>query len=92
VPPERARPPNFEAKPFWEGKVMANGEMLICEARVKSYILRRAAEMRKGWTCKRVSKEAVEDINTNLRLTIDKMIQAHPTLGVTFKTRSTRRK
>ena len=48
-----------------------NGEVLICEAHVKEYILRRAVDMRPGWTCKRVSKVALDDINTTLRLTID---------------------
>lgn len=66
---------------------MSNGEVLICEAHVKNYILRRAAEIRRGWTCKRVSQQAIDDINTALRLKIDEMIKSHPSIGVTFKTK-----
>lgn len=71
---------------------MSNGEVLICEAHVKRYILKRAVFFRPGWPCRRVSDTALEDINTDLRIKIDNMIKAHPTLGVTFQTRTRKRK
>jgi hypothetical protein len=73
-------------------RIMANHEMLICEAHVRDYILGKTPVLRPGWTCKRVSKEALEDINAQLKTKINNMIREHPTLGVTFKTRTTKRK
>lgn len=58
---------------------------LINVAHVKTLILRRTAELRKGWTCTRVSRSALEDINTKLRLMIDRAIKSHPSVGQTFK-------
>ena len=64
---------------------MANNGILICEAHVRDYILRRCAEMRTGWECTRVAGQVLEDLNAQLRTRIDKAIHAHPSVGKTFK-------
>ena len=65
-------------------KIMANNS-LINRAHLHKYILCRAAEMRKGWNCKRVSKQTIDDLETKFRLMVDKSIHGHPTIGQTFK-------
>lgn len=62
---------------------MANN-ILICESHVKAYILARAKTLRPGWPCRRVSKQALNEINARVRVMVDKMIKSHPTLGKTF--------
>ena len=64
--------------------LMSNGD-LICRSHVKGYILRMAKVIRPGWTCRRVSGQALDQINAKVRTMINDMIRSHPTVGQTFK-------
>jgi len=59
--------------------------LLINTSHVKQYILRRAPEIRPGWEFRRVSRAALADIDTRLRLMIDRSLERHPSIGCTFK-------
>lgn len=63
---------------------MQNGH-LINREQCKQYILARSKEMRPGWDCHRVSKKALDDLNTKIRLLLYSAIQRHPSVGKTFK-------
>lgn len=58
---------------------------LLNRAAIKKYILDKANNMRPTWGCTRVSKEAVEAIESKLRALIVAQVQAHPSIGKTFK-------
>ena len=68
-----------------------NGD-LICRSHVADYIKRRSPELRPGWPLSRVSAEALDEINTKVRLMLDSMIASHPSIGKTFKLRAAKRK
>ncbi len=57
---------------------------LINRQNVREYILKRAAA-RPGWDCKRVSGQALFEINAMLQDRLNKLVRAHPTVGKTFK-------
>jgi hypothetical protein len=58
---------------------------LLNKAKVRQYILDTTARLRPGWTCTRVSGEAVDRIEAKLRAMIRTQIQGHPTKGQTFR-------
>ena len=58
---------------------------LVNVKHVKEFILEKVESMRPGWKCERVSKEALDMIEAQLRASIIRMVQQHPTKGVTFK-------
>ncbi len=57
---------------------------LINSKEVKAFILRYARDNRKGWNCTRVSDRALNVINANLMVMIQKAVKSHPTIGKTF--------
>ena len=57
---------------------------LINRAEVRRLILERAPLVRPGWACTRVSGAALEQIETGLRVKIDRMLAEHPSIGQTF--------
>ena len=59
--------------------------LLICESHLRKHILERTKTLRSHLKITRVSKGAIQDFDTYLRLYIDKRIQAHPTKGRTFE-------
>ena len=59
-------------------------DMLLNVSHVKSYIRRRQPEIRPGFQFERISRQAIEDIDTKVRLIIDASLKAHPTVGKTF--------
>jgi len=58
---------------------------LLNRKAVRRYALLRAAEMRKGWTPTQVRKEFIDDLETLLKLKIDKVIHAHPSVGKSLR-------
>ncbi|MHC4745385.1 MAG: hypothetical protein ACYS8Z_26020 [Planctomycetota bacterium] len=59
-------------------------DMLLNVSHVKSYIRRRQPEIRPGFQFERISRQAIEDIDTKVRLIIDASLKAHPSVGKTF--------
>ncbi len=59
-------------------------DMLLNVSHVKSYIRRRQPEIRPGFAFERISRQALEDIDTRVRLIIDASLKAHPSVGKTF--------
>ena len=57
---------------------------LINRKGVKEYIVRKAEATRFGWDCNRVSKQALDDIESFIRSRIDRAIHSHPSKGKTF--------
>lgn len=57
----------------------------INRAALKKRILDRAEKLRPGWTCTRVSKEALDDIEAHVLARLDALIRTHPNLGKTFR-------
>ena len=57
---------------------------IINRKALKKYILRRAAELRPGWDCRRVGAVAIDDIDFFLKRKVDSMVSRHPTRGKTF--------
>jgi hypothetical protein len=62
---------------------MSNG--LINRKACKDTILRMCKEMRLGWTCTQVSKQALDDLETKVRMVIQRAVHSHPSVGKTFK-------
>ena len=58
---------------------------LICASRVKQLIRDKVKTMRPGWDCKLISKSAIDELEAKFRVMIIRAIQAHPTIGKTFK-------
>jgi len=58
---------------------------LLNRTRVREFILDTTKRVRPGWTCTRVSEQALDQINARLRALVIQMIESHPTLGKTFK-------
>jgi len=58
---------------------------LIYASRVKQLIRDKVKTMRPGWDCKLISKSAIDQLEANFRAMIIRTIQAHPTVGKTFK-------
>ena len=59
---------------------------LLNRAAVKKYILAKCKSERPGWNCQHVSARAINEIDTFLRLRIEKSVSIHPTKGKTFLT------
>ena len=59
--------------------------MLLNQKHTRQFILEKAARLRPGWKCERVSAEALEHIEAKLREMIIRMVESHPTIGRTFK-------
>lgn len=59
-------------------------DMLLNVSHVKSYIRRRQPEIRPGFQFERISRQAIQDIDTKVRLIIDASLKAHPSVGKTF--------
>ncbi|MHC4617226.1 MAG: hypothetical protein ACYTEQ_05675 [Planctomycetota bacterium] len=70
---------------------MKNGS-LINRAHCRHHILEMAKVLRPGWHCRRVSGEALDEIDAKLRTMINGLIRSHPTVGVTFKLHASKRK
>lgn len=51
----------------------------------KGFILRICEAKRKGWECKRVSKQALDEIEAFVKNKIIESVHRHPSNGVTFK-------
>ena len=66
-----------------KGKNMA--QELINTKACKEFALEWAKENRRGWTTKRVSKQFLDDLNTKVRLIIQRAVNSHPSVGVTIK-------
>ncbi len=62
----------------------SGAESLLCRTHVKSYILRRAKELRAVWHPDRVSEQAMEDLEYKVKALLDRAITRHPTKGKTF--------
>ncbi|KPK73018.1 MAG: hypothetical protein AMJ84_02975 [Acidithiobacillales bacterium SM23_46] len=62
---------------------MANNSFLINRKHVRHYARLRVQELRPEWGADRVSRQFLDDLNTLLRLMIDKSIRKHPTIGRT---------
>jgi hypothetical protein len=58
--------------------------MLINRAECKRYILQAAERVRPGWTCRRVSRQALDVIEARLRHIITDALKRHPARGCTF--------
>jgi len=58
---------------------------LLNRKAVRRYALMRAAEMRKGWRPTRVRKKFLDDIETLMKLKIDKAIHSHPSVGKSLR-------
>ena len=51
----------------------------------KDYILKQCDKKRLGWECKRVSKKALDEIESFVLIKIQESVHRHPTVGKTFK-------
>ena len=51
---------------------------------VKKHILHRCKLVRPGWDCRRVSKQALVEIEAFIIFKINESIRRHPTKGKTF--------
>jgi hypothetical protein len=58
---------------------------LVNQAAMKRYLLDRAQVLRPALGMKRVSDEALEDLESRLRNLADNMIRRHPCMGRTIK-------
>jgi hypothetical protein len=58
---------------------------LINRSEVKRYLLARAQMLRPALGMKRVSNEAVQRLESKLRLMADELIRQHPSMGSTIK-------
>lgn len=58
---------------------------LINRSHCKKFALRWAKENRKGWDPERVAKQFLDDLDTMLRIQMQKAIQHHPSVGKTIK-------
>jgi hypothetical protein len=58
---------------------------LVNRTEVKRYLLDRARLLRPTLDMKRVSNEAVQSLESKLRLMADELIRRHPSLGRTIK-------
>ena len=58
---------------------------LVNRAEVKLYLLDRARLLRPALGMKRVSNEAVQSLDSKLRLMADELIRQHRTMGRTIK-------
>ncbi len=58
---------------------------LVNRTRVKRYLLERARHLRPALGMKRVSNEAVQSLESKLRMMADELIRQHPSLGRTIK-------
>ncbi len=59
-------------------------DSLLNRKAVKKHILRRCETYRLGWECKRVSKQALDEIDAFVRYKINESVHRHPTIGKTF--------
>ena len=50
----------------------------------KKFILRICESKRQGWECKRVSKQAIDELEAFLINKIIESVQSHPSVGKTF--------
>jgi hypothetical protein len=60
-------------------------DKLINVSHCKDFALRWAQENRRGWQPERISKQFLDDVNTMVRINIQKAIMRHPTIGKTIK-------
>ena len=58
---------------------------LVNRTEVKRYLLDRARLLRPALGMKRVSNEAVQSLESKLRLMADELIRQHPSMGRTIK-------
>ena len=58
---------------------------LVNRTEVKRYLLERAQLLRPALGMKRVSNEAVQSLESKLRLMADELIRQHPSMGRTIK-------
>ena len=58
---------------------------LINKQVVRQYIIDTAQEIRPGFNCTRVSKEALLQIDFKLRVILRNAVHSHPSKGRTFK-------
>ena len=58
---------------------------LVNRAEVKRYLLDRAQMLRLALGMKRVSNEALQSLESKLRLMADELIRQHPSMGRTIK-------
>ena len=63
---------------------MPKSDCLINTSAIRALILATVAETRHGWPCTRVSQEAIDAINADLKRIIEKRVHQHPSIGKTF--------
>jgi len=51
---------------------------------VKDHILSCCEKYRPGWDCKRVSKQALDEIEAFVRMKVKESVHRHPSKGKTF--------
>lgn len=57
---------------------------VINRVAMKKYILATADEIRPGWDCKRVSKTALDEIESFIKIKVRESVHRQPTKGKTF--------
>jgi len=57
---------------------------LLNRKATKKYILDKCEISRSGWDCKRVSKQALDEIDAFITMKLNASIHRHPTIGKTF--------
>jgi len=57
---------------------------LLNRKATKEYILKRCEVSRPGWDCKRVSKQALDEIDAFITMKLKESIHRHPSIGKTF--------
>ena len=58
---------------------------LLNRKETRKYILQRVEAERTGWNCTRVSQQALDNLEYRLMRIIKNAVNAHPTIGRTFK-------
>ena len=58
---------------------------LLNRRATRKFILAKAARLRPGWQCERVSTESMDIIEAKLKNMIISMVEGHPSLGKTFR-------
>jgi len=58
---------------------------LLNRKAIKHYILNKCEANRRGWECNRVSKQAIDEIESFIKNKINDSIHRHPSVGKTFK-------
>jgi hypothetical protein len=52
---------------------------------IKAFILNTCEKNRPGWSCERVSKQAIDEVEGFLKHKIQQSVHRHPSVGKTFR-------